>query len=363
MFLKHKSSFLRLCAKIALASATALLMFWWADIREFFFPPPTAPFHFSPYLDLNLAIDAGTPLAGTFFSANTKAVVQRPLTEALNGFKALTLAFASGECGKEHWGGLDAQKLVSANLNALQQSDMGYVISTGGVNGMFTCQSEEGMETFIRRYQSSHLIGFDFNIEAQQTEAMIHSLVHQVGLAMKRHSDLRFSFTLAALGAGETESLNQTGRWVMNAIEKEGLKHYYLNLMVMNFGKADKGGCMVRSGQCDMTASAIRAVNNLSRKYHLPLQRIEVTPMIGINDETSNVFTLEDARKLATFARTYGLGGLHFWSLNRDAPCARATTDVSATCNGLPTTRKLEFTEAFAWQALPGKQDPQPASQ
>lgn len=71
--------------------------------------------------------------------------------------------------------------------------------------------------------------------------------------------------------------------------------------------------------------------------------------MIGVNDETSNVFTLEDARKLATFAQTYGLGGLHFWSLNRDTPCPKATTSVSATCNSLPEVRKLEFTEAFAW--------------
>ena len=128
--------------------------------------------------------------------------------------------------------------------------------------------------------------------------------------------------------------------------------------MVMNFGKAEQGSCMVRSGQCDMTASAIRAVNNLSRKYHLPLRRIEVTPMIGVNDETSNVFTLDDARKLASFARSYGLGGLHFWSLNRDRPCARATASVSAICNSLPSTHKLEFTQAFAWLAVPTKSDP-----
>jgi hypothetical protein len=119
--------------------------------------------------------------------------------------------------------------------------------------------------------------------------------------------------------------------------------------MVMNYGPADRGNCITRKGQCDMVASAIRAVNNLSRKYQLPLNRIEVTPMLGINDETSNVFTLENAHKLAEFAQTQGLGGLHFWSLNRDMACATPTTGVSATCHGLPDTPKLAFTQAFAW--------------
>ena len=335
-------------AAICLAAIAALVGYMWTDRSVSFFSRHVTPFHFSPYLDLNLAVQTTTPLVNTYFSANTKSVVQLPTTEALRGFKALTLAFASGECGKEHWGGLNAQALATANIVALQQANVGYIISTGGVDGMFTCESEQGMGAFIRRYESTHLLGFDFNIEAQQTEAMIQSLVKQVGIAMKNHPDLRFSFTLAALGSGDNDSLNRTGQWVMKAITKEGLENYYINLMVMNYGKADQGNCMVRSGQCDMTASAIRAVNNLSRKYHLPLRRIEVTPMIGVNDETSNVFTLEDAHKLASFAKTYGLGGLHFWSLNRDTACTNVTTSVSATCNNLPDIRKLAFTEVFA---------------
>jgi hypothetical protein len=347
-------------AVVSLAAVAALIGYMWTDKSISFFSRPTEPFHFSPYLDLNLAVQTSTPLTNTFFSANTKASVQLPTSESLKGFTALTLAFASGECGKEHWGGLNAQTLAKANLAALAQAKVGYMVSTGGVDGMFTCSSRDGMATFIERYRSSHLLGFDFNIEAQQTEAMIQNLVHQVGLAMEDNPSLRFSFTLAAIGVGDSNSLNRTGQWVMKAIEKEGLKNYYINLMVMNYGKADLGNCIVRDGQCDMTASAIRAVNNLSRKYHLPLRRIEVTPMIGINDETSNVFTLEDARKLATFAKTYGLGGLHFWSLNRDTPCSGPSASVSATCNSLPAARKLEFTEAFAWLAAPATESQLP---
>jgi hypothetical protein len=47
---------------------------------------------------------------------------------------------------------------------------------------------------------------------------------------------------------------------------------------------------------------------------------VDVTPMIGINDNPAEIFTLADAQKLTTFAEQKGLGGLHMWSINRDYP-------------------------------------------
>jgi hypothetical protein len=325
-----------------------LVVYMLSDNGGSLFSSPKPAFQFSPYLDLNLAVEGGLPLANTFFSAHAKSIINIPATESLKGLKALTLAFATGECGKEHWGGLNAQNVATANVLALQQANLGYMISTGGSDGDFTCNSTEGMDAFIGRYQSTHLLGFDFNIEANQTEAVIQTLVRQVGGAMKRYPNLRFSFTLAALASNDSSSLNQTGQWVMKAIADEGLKYFFINLMVMNYGRAEPGNCVVRSGQCDMAASAIRAVNNLSRKYHIPLERIEVTPMIGLNDVATNIFSLEDAQKLQAFARTFGLGGLHFWSLNRDTPCAKVSAGLSASCHSLPNTAKLAFTETFA---------------
>ncbi len=305
--------------------------------------------HFSPYLDFNLAVEGGQPIDGTHFSGTAKSIINIASNPSLKGLKALSLAFATGECGKEHWGGLNAQALAAANMLVLQQADLRYTIATGGSGGIFTCDNPAGMDAFIQRYQSSHLLGFDFNIEANQTEAVIRSLVHEVGTAIERYPHLHFSFTLAAISSKDSrQSLNQTGKWVMKAIAEAGLERYSINLMVMNYGRAEPGNCVLRADQCDMAASAIRAVNNLSLHYKIPLDRIEVTPMIGINDVTSNIFTLEDAQKLLAFARKHGLGALHFWSLNRDAPCSKESTSVQATCHGLPATAKLAFMQAFA---------------
>jgi chitinase len=46
--------------------------------------------------------------------------------------------------------------------------------------------------------------------------------------------------------------------------------------------------------------------------------KVGITPMIGMNDMTDEVFTQADARKILTFAQQHGIGRISIWSLNRD---------------------------------------------
>jgi hypothetical protein len=41
------------------------------------------------------------------------------------------------------------------------------------------------------------------------------------------------------------------------------------------------------------------------------------------------------------------MGGLHFWSLDRDAPCPPDVSGVSAICSGLRGMPGFAFTDAF----------------
>jgi hypothetical protein len=50
-------------------------------------------------------------------------------------------------------------------------------------------------------------------------------------------------------------------------------------------------------------------------------KRVAVTPMIGRNDVLEEVFTLDDANQLVTFAREKHLAWLSMWSGNRDRQC------------------------------------------
>jgi hypothetical protein len=307
-------------------------------------------FLFSPYFDINLPIqsDLAPPRAASSVSLGNSDQLAAATTP--RNIKALTLAFATGECGNERWSDLDAGKVAASIVKSLLRDGIEYVISTGGAKGIFTCSSERGMEEFIAHYNARGLLGFDFDIEAGQSESMISNLVEQVRIAMRKHPHLRFSFTLAALSStqGGQASLNQHGDLVMKAIARSGLTNYFINLMVMNYGEARSENCVVEDQHCDMAASAIKVVQNFSHEYGLPLQRIEVTPMIGMNDVTSNVFTLNDARTLALFVSNSGLGGLHFWSLNRDQPCAQTLLAVSPICSSIEGPGKLEFANTFA---------------
>jgi hypothetical protein len=51
-----------------------------------------------------------------------------------------------------------------------------------------------------------------------------------------------------------------------------------------------------------------------------PLQSAPGPAGLGHNDVASDVFTQDDARTLAEFARQKKLGLLSFWAINRDQP-------------------------------------------
>jgi len=194
------------------------------------------------------------------------------------------------------------------------------------------------------------LLGFDFDIEAGQTPEMINSLLQRIKVAQLRRPHLRLSFTVATHAAsdGAQASLNPQGQQVLAAIRAVQLENYFINLMVMNYGPAKAANCVVREGRCDMAASAGQAVRNLHSRYGIPMGQIEITAMLGINDVVENVFTPADATALARLARQEKLGGLHFWSLDRDTPCAGGATAVAPTCSSLNAHTTLAFSRAFA---------------
>lgn len=66
---------------------------------------------------------------------------------------------------------------------------------------------------------------------------------------------------------------------------------------------------------------------------------VAVTPMIGLNDDTSETFTLADASSLVAFAQTKHLAWLSFWSATRDSECSGgAITYTDDTCSSVVQT-------------------------
>jgi chitinase len=230
---------------------------------------------------------------------------------------------------------------VGANKN--------YIISTSGANGVFTCGSDAGFESFIQRYDSASLQGIDFDIEVGQSQDVINALIAltaRVKVAQANHPGLRLSFTLATLGGNSPQSLGGIGVNAMNAIKSSGLTGYYVNLMAMDYGSAIASNCTLGSGgQCDMAQSAINSAVNLHNDWGVPYNQIEVTPMIGGNDATDEVFTVANVDTLSSWAKANGLAGIHFGSLHRDVDCGAGS--ASATCNSYWQAGTLGFTNRF----------------
>jgi len=306
---------------------------------------------FSPYKDVTINMNWNTDEMQSAVEGTAIPVVGSGslVSNYVPRLPALTVAFATGTCGSETWGGVSGASWAAENVPQLQSAGLNYVVSTGGAAGTFTCGSTAGMESFIARYASPHLVGIDFDIEGGQSQSDIQNLVNAAAGAQSQYPNLQFSFTLATLAAsdGSYGGVNSLGNEVVQAVLGSSLKNYVINLMTMDFGSASSGVCVVVSGSCEMGQSAIQAVKNLEHTYGIAASKIAVTPMIGLNDNTAETFTAADVDTLTSYAKSNGLAGLHFWSLDRDTPCATTTTYASPTCNSVSGTTALEYTNRF----------------
>jgi chitinase len=306
---------------------------------------------FSPYKDVTINMNWNTDQMQSAVEGSDLPVVGSGslVSNYIPKLPALTLAFATGACGSENWGGVPGASWAAENIPQLQSAGLNYVVSTGGEAGTFTCASTAGMESFIARYASSHLVGIDFDIEGGQSQSDIQNLVNSAAGAQAQYPNVQFSFTLATLAAsdGSFGGVNSLGNEVVQAVLGSSLKNYVINLMTMDYGSASSGVCVVVSGSCEMGQSAIQAVKNLEHTYGIPASKIAVTPMIGLNDNASETFTPADVDTLTSYAASNGLAGLHLWSLDRDTPCASATGYASPTCNSDSGTTPLEFDNRF----------------
>jgi CheY-like chemotaxis protein len=67
--------------------------------------------------------------------------------------------------------------------------------------------------------------------------------------------------------------------------------------------------------------------------------KIAVTPMIGVNDTSDEIFTVANAQQLAAFAASKHLAWLSMWSAARDTECpGGAQSYASPTCSSIVQT-------------------------
>jgi len=134
---------------------------------------------------------------------------------------------------------------------------------------------------------------------------------------------------------------------IATALE-QGLDIAGINVMTMNYGSSkDIHDTMAVASKKALTEthrqlSVLYRLAGISLSNATIWKKIGATPMIGQNDVTAEVFTIEDAIDLNAFARNKGMGRMSLWSANRDIPCGAnyvTLSLVSDLCSGVASPR------------------------
>lgn len=250
-----------------------------------------------------------------------------------------------------------ADNFYKTEIDARRQNGGNVIVSFGGANGIELAQACNSVSATQAQYQAAmdryNFTHIDFDIEgaAQAEPASIDRrnkaiAALQANAAMftsamitsgAQNKTLHVSFTLPALPTG----LTQDGMNVLNNALANGVVIDEVNIMAMDYG-----GPSV-ADPYKMGDNAIAAATSLQTqlKTLYPSKTdaqlwamVGVTPMIGLNDVTPEVFTLADAQKVLTFAQQKNLARLAMWSTGRDQSCPNNGAYVAPDCSGIVQT-------------------------
>ncbi len=281
----------------------------------------------APYVDISLA-------TGSQVAANAAAA----------GLPGITLAFlVDGGCVAVWGGGLGNVSnatfpngtSVASAISALTSAGRKVIISWGGANGsaLSSCgtaaQAQAMYQSVFNAYPT--ISGQDFDIEGGVNATMLAAALKGLKAA---NSSKSISLTLPVLPTG----LVSAGLTIVNACHSAGFHPDTINVMAMDYGSAnDNGGNMLLSAQQAAQATRSQTGDNIG-----------VTPMIGVNDTNTEIFTTANASAFVTWAKGQSyINRLAFWSLSRDNGSCAGQTFASPICSGLSQST-WQFSQIFA---------------
>jgi chitinase len=220
------------------------------------------------------------------------------------------------------------KNLYLDQIEAIRKTGGDVIASFGGEGGKEIAFVETDPVALQADYQAAidryHFTWLDFDIEGKSLDMKLPGNgVRNTVIAnlQKKNPGLRISFTLPVDPDGISD---QAQAMIADAIAK-GAKVYSADLMVMYFGNRFVGKGKSEGQLC--IESANRAREQLSKID--PAIQIGLCPCLGHNGAGKEVFGLEDAKTLKTFAdQTPWVCSLHYWSINEDArPAGQPQSD------------------------------------
>lgn len=281
---------------------------------------------FAPYIDLSL-----TP------SQQLLAIQQE------SGIRVFTLAFIvdDGSC-EASWGGL-GQTLpndtlsngttISSLVQKVRDNGGDVIISFGGAVGAdvgagctSAAQVQAMIQSVIDRY-GAKLLDFDIEGYAASRQPAVDLRNQAVKAVKAANPGLVVSYTLPVLPTGLVEA----GLNVLAGVKSSGLDLDVVNVMAMDYGAGFDNG-----GQMGLSAIAAATATEAQVRQAGLSATIGITPMVGVNDVSSEVFRLADAELVLAHARTNpSISRLSMWSVSRDSGSCPGQAWASPVCSGI----------------------------
>ncbi|MDN3022656.1 cellulose binding domain-containing protein [Streptomyces sp. S.PB5] len=319
-------------------------------------PTPTGPATSTPTATPTATSSTGT---GTTTGAGFAPYVDTSLypafdlvaSAAATGVKDYNLAFVTdgGGCTPK-WGGVTdlGSDAVAAQIGALRAKGGDVRVSFGGAAGSelaTTCSSADALAAAYEKVVAAYdLTKVDFDVEGGALPNASANTIRAKAIAelQRNHPDLDVSFTLPVM----PEGLTQDGVNLLSNAKANGVAIDTVNIMAMDYGPAYSGDMGTYAEQAaTATQAQIKSVLGLSDTA--AWKAVAVTPMIGVNDVTTEIFKVDDATQLVNFARSKGLGWLSMWSATRDKQCSGGAKNYAdATCSSILQS-EFAFSKAF----------------
>lgn len=235
------------------------------------------------------------------------------------GQKFFTLAFIIAD--KQNNPAWDGRTLMEKNLYADQIAAIrtrggDVIVSFGGEAGKELALVENDAAALEAKYQSVidryKFTWLDFDIEGAALKNLEANQRRNTALAQlqTKNPALIISYTLPV----DPNGISRSARNLLTDAKAKGLKIHSANVMTMDFGPATSKG----KRMSDVSIASVLKAREQCQAIDPNIQT-GITPMIGQNDEKSEVFSQDDARAVKDWAIDQPwVCSLSFWASNRD---------------------------------------------
>jgi hypothetical protein len=235
------------------------------------------------------------------------------------GQRFYTLAFIiADKQGNPAWDGRFPLKknLYADQINEIRSRGGDVIVSFGGAGGTEIAFAETNVAALETKYQSVidkyELTWLDFDIEGDSLSKTNANQRRNTVLARLQANNpgLIISYTLPV----DPNGISNESRQLLADARSKGVNVHSVNVMTMDFGTHFSKG----KKMSEVSIASVVKAHEQCGQIDSAIQ-IGITPMIGQNDERSEIFTQDDAKALKEWAQAeLWICSLSFWASNRD---------------------------------------------